>query len=141
MKGGFKQQNENTKGKPKGRETFSCMGNHNRNEKNHLQTYLCKHYSINCNNWIDSFCDIQIIKTFKNIIEQEAHMKEQRSRTNDEKELELNLLIQSSKIENLLKTIHRTSGRKKIQSLIKETKQEIMNLHTLFTDYEKKLSK
>ena len=68
-------------------------------------------------------------------------MKEQRSRTNDEKELELNLLIQSSKIENLLKTIHRTSGRKKIQSLIKETKQEIMNLHTLFTDYEKKLSK
>lgn len=64
-----------------------------------------------------------------------------RSRTDREQDFELNILIQSRTIENEIKTIINTRGRKKIETNIKKLQDEIILLNSIFNDYKKELLK
>ena len=66
-------------------------------------------------------------------------MTPKRSRTESEKELEIEMLIQAKTIESFLKVIQRTEGRKKIQGLIQELSEEVNSLNKNFETYSKSI--
>ena len=67
-------------------------------------------------------------------------MNQKRSRTNDERTLELEMLMNARTIESFFKVIQRTEGRKKIKGTIKEIKEELQNLNKNFEIYSKSMN-
>lgn len=67
-------------------------------------------------------------------------MKNSRSRTDDELEMELDLVIHSRTIDNLLKKVQKTSGRKKIEPTVEELSKEVEQFNSLFAKYKKSLN-
>lgn len=63
-------------------------------------------------------------------------MNQKRSRNEIELEQELELLIKTRTIDNLMKKIQKTSGRKKIQPTIKELEKELQDFDVLFDEYK-----
>lgn len=63
-------------------------------------------------------------------------MNQKRSRNEIELEQELELLIKTRTIDNLMKKIQKTSGRKKIQPTIKELEKELQDFNVLFDEYK-----
>ena len=63
-------------------------------------------------------------------------MNQKRSRNEKELEQELELLIKTRTIDNLMKKIQKTSGRKKIQPTIKELEKELQDFNVLFDEYK-----
>lgn len=68
-------------------------------------------------------------------------MTEKRSRTEREQEFELNILIESKKIEDEIKKIISTRGRRKIESNIKRLDESLKYLNMYFNEYKRELSK
>lgn len=63
-------------------------------------------------------------------------MNRKRSRNEVELEQELELLIKTRTIDNLMKKIQKTSGRKKIQPTIKELEKGLHDFNALFDEYK-----
>ena len=68
-------------------------------------------------------------------------MKNSRSRTENEKDLELNITIQARTIDNLMKRINSTQGRKTIVPYIKDLENSIILLNDYFQTYKKSMMK
>ena len=68
-------------------------------------------------------------------------MKNQRSRSEEEKDLELNITIHARTIDNLMKKINATQGRKTIVPYIKDLENEIILLNDYFQTYKKSMMK
>lgn len=66
-------------------------------------------------------------------------MKHSRSRTEEELELEFEMMIQTRNLDNLMKKISRTPGRKKLQPIIKEIGQAQEQFNSLFVKYKKSM--
>lgn len=67
-------------------------------------------------------------------------MKNSRSRNDEELEMELELVIHTRTIDNLLKKISKTTGRKKIEPTVDELSKELEQINALFTKYKKSIS-
>lgn len=67
-------------------------------------------------------------------------MKNSRSRNDEELEMELELVILTRTIDNLMKKIQKTTGRRKIEPTIKELSTEVEQFNALFTKYKKSIS-
>ena len=62
------------------------------------------------------------------------------SALNDEElEMELELVIQTRTIDNLMKKIQKSTGRKKIEPIINELSKEVEQFNALFTKYKKSI--
>lgn len=66
-------------------------------------------------------------------------MKHSRSRNDEELEMELELVIQTRTIDNLMKKIQKSTGRKKIEPIINELSKEIEQFNSLFAKYKKSI--
>lgn len=66
-------------------------------------------------------------------------MNDKRSRTDEEKELEMEMLIRSKTITSYFKIIQKTRGRKKIQTLIDDLSEEIDCFNKDFSIYSKSI--
>ena len=66
-------------------------------------------------------------------------MNQKRSQNEIELEQELELLIKTRTIDNLMKKIQKTSGRKKIQPTIKEIEKELQDFNVLFDEYKENI--
>lgn len=66
-------------------------------------------------------------------------MNQKRSRNEMELEQELELLIKTRTLDNLMKKIQKTSGRKKIQPTIKEMEKELQDFNVLFKEYKENI--
>ena len=66
-------------------------------------------------------------------------MNQKRSRNEMELEQELELLIKSRTLDNLMKKIQKTNGRKKIQPTIKEMEKELQDFNDLFKEYKENI--
>lgn len=66
-------------------------------------------------------------------------MKHSRSRNDEELEMELELVIQTRTIDNLMKKIQKSNGRKKIEPIINELTKEVEQFNVLFTKYKKSI--
>ena len=66
-------------------------------------------------------------------------MNDKRSRTDEEKELEMEMLIRSKTITSYFKIIQKIRGRKKIQTLIDDLSEEIDCFNKDFSIYSKSI--
>ena len=72
--------------------------------------------------------------------ERHERMNQKRSRTEVEKELELEMIINAKTIESYLKVIQKTEGRKKIKGTIQGIQEELQNLNKNFDTYFKSMN-